>query len=388
MCNLTSNGTCNCECPSGFDGDCCENDIVLCTPGYCSNGGTCTDGIGDHFYCVCPPEFTGEQCQEAVCTPNICHNGTCSILESLHNCDCLAGYAGVYCENDLNFCDDDTCGNGGTCEEGPGTSTNCWCPPGFSGATCEVVNCTGYCMNEGKCNSTLLSFPVCTCPVKYSGDRCELPMNPCTTSNDLCENGGTCIDSEGYGLNFTCECPLYYSGQRCEHVQHICDRTNPCANGGICSSGLGLNNYTCSCPDGFGGKNCSEDRNYCDVINPSFCHSCREGTGAVVHCSSCPHTICNCGNDSCAPNNCTRELTNADIVICGCLAASNLEACSEGNHPEVWCNCTDPHQSGVSLGLIIGLPVGLTIVVLVVLISLLVIFLYKIYTRTNKTTPL
>ena len=36
-------------------------DINNCQPNPCSNGGTCVDGVNDH-YCICTPYYTGPSC--------------------------------------------------------------------------------------------------------------------------------------------------------------------------------------------------------------------------------------------------------------------------------------------------------------------------------------
>lgn len=49
------------------------------------------------------------------------------------------------------------------------------------------------------------------CPPTHTGARCEI-VNNCT--NNVCANGGTCIDLEGGG--FQCDCSQEFKGHKCE----------------------------------------------------------------------------------------------------------------------------------------------------------------------------
>lgn len=53
-------------------------------------------------------------------------------------CECVEGFNGTLCENDMDFCQDrNPCQNGGTCVEGVGALVSCSCPKDFAGVTCE-----------------------------------------------------------------------------------------------------------------------------------------------------------------------------------------------------------------------------------------------------------
>ncbi len=97
-------------------------------------------------------------------------------------------------------CDGVVCQNGGNCVEG-----NCECPPGFSGASCEIKDlCFGVtCQNGGNCVDG-----TCDCPPGFSGVSCEIED---LCFNVTCENGGTCIDG-------ICDCPEDYVGANCENL--------------------------------------------------------------------------------------------------------------------------------------------------------------------------
>ena len=79
-----------CECKKGWTGP-------LCHQGACINGGTFNR---DTLECVCPPAFTGGQCELPRCKPGY---GTWS--PEFGKCQCFAPWTGPRCEE--HTCDDD-----------------------------------------------------------------------------------------------------------------------------------------------------------------------------------------------------------------------------------------------------------------------------------------
>ena len=60
----------------------------------------CINGAGD-FTCICKDGMTGKQCEipPDFCKENNCKNGaTCNSLADSYNCSCVAGYTGPFCE--------------------------------------------------------------------------------------------------------------------------------------------------------------------------------------------------------------------------------------------------------------------------------------------------
>ena len=130
--DVTRGDECFCECPPGYEGGNCENEVQdPCATVECQNDGTCNeDGT-----CDCPPGFSGDTCETVICEVLECQNGGTCVTGV---CDCLDGFSGVNCEVD-DACIDVTCQNGGTCNTGV-----CDCPDGFTGLNCETEIATAF----------------------------------------------------------------------------------------------------------------------------------------------------------------------------------------------------------------------------------------------------
>ncbi|XP_030846782.1 fibropellin-1-like [Strongylocentrotus purpuratus] len=205
-------GDFSCECLLGYEGVFCETDIDDCMQQPCKNGATCLD-IVNAFRCICAPGFIGTTCQviEAPqCYPaNPCMNGaTCSGRSDSaeYTCDCLAGFTGTLCEENIDECISNQCLNEATCIDKVNGYV-CRCPPGYDGVLCDenYDECTpNQCENNGVCIDLVDGF-ICDCPEGFDGTLCHVNINECESTP--CEHGGTCTDHEGF---FTCECLLGY----------------------------------------------------------------------------------------------------------------------------------------------------------------------------------
>ncbi|XP_035170146.1 mucin-3B-like, partial [Oxyura jamaicensis] len=87
-----------------------------------------------------------------------------------------------------------TCLNGGVANR-----TECLCPPGFSGLTCERPDAAARCA----AGSTAVGDR-CVCPPGLSGRRCTV-----RDEATACQHGGTAVGTE-------CYCPPGFEGPRCE----------------------------------------------------------------------------------------------------------------------------------------------------------------------------
>lgn len=75
-------------------------------PDPCHNGGSCTDGVNMAF-CDCLPGFQGAFCEEDIneCASNPCrHGANCTDCVDSYTCTCPAGFSGIHCENNTPDC--------------------------------------------------------------------------------------------------------------------------------------------------------------------------------------------------------------------------------------------------------------------------------------------
>ncbi|XP_063971397.1 fibrillin-2-like isoform X3 [Lytechinus pictus] len=251
-----NNGSYTCSCDSGFvfNGSTC-NDIDDCSTTPCANGGTCTDGLNS-FTCSCASGFSGDNCTDVTCGTISCQNGgTCTTPEQ---CDCVAGFNGTMCENNIDDCSPDPCLNG-VCVDGV-NSFSCNCTTGFTGDTCQTELCgSNACQNGGTCANA--NTGQCSCVTGYTGNMCEINIDDC--SPNPCENGGSCTD----GLNsFTCSCPTAFTGITCQ------TDVDECVDSSLCTNGRCVNlagSYTCVCNSGFTLTNTDS----CTAISSSLASS-------------------------------------------------------------------------------------------------------------------
>ena len=250
-----------CSCPAVWGGDFCETS--LCVDGT-------SNGIGSE--CICNGDATGTFCGALACD-----NGVYNAISN--ECDCDApewqqplcavhscfdhgqwltgsGECGCYGPFDTaDFCQADTCVNGGIATELSAGVWECDCSgTGYEGDDCETEidecvtdPCESSASNTFICVDQLLNR-ICVCNDGWEGDDCETSTNEC--SDFPCQNGATCVDNH---LSFVCECPFGFNGTLCENNIDDCigDALGLCQNNGFCVDGI--NATTCNCDDtGYG----------------------------------------------------------------------------------------------------------------------------------------
>uniref|UniRef100_A0A8C3P075 Protein delta homolog 1 n=1 Tax=Cyanoderma ruficeps TaxID=181631 RepID=A0A8C3P075_9PASS len=170
--------------------------------------------------CRCQPGWQGALCNQCVPFPG-CLHGSCA---KPWQCICEEGWVGSLCDIDIHPCSAKPCTNNSTCiETGDG----------------------GY---------------ICLCAQGFTGKNCHLKKGPCIINGSPCQNGGTCIDDNGFAPHASCLCPSGFAGNFCEIDRDDCE-SNPCENGGTCTDvGVG---FSCSCSHGYTGKLCSSRVTFC-----------------------------------------------------------------------------------------------------------------------------
>ncbi|CAD5229282.1 unnamed protein product [Bursaphelenchus okinawaensis] len=297
--------TFQCECPAGFTGTLCEEQLDCNLK--CKKNGICKFHNGSpEPFCACPEGFSGllcdkeadcqqsgcpeEQvclmdltlyrfsCESDLCHSNPCHhNATCRPIKDDFLCECAKGLRGRLCDEDVDECEEEAmpCLNRGVCENILG-GYNCKCPIGFEGKICEqrVGECVQKPCVHGNCVDIEAGFR-CDCNEGFEGRLCDKEAE-CKVKGRDCLNGGVCVKN---GTLAHCECPEPFQGEFCDRLQlateeeEISSTNNVvsttisgcnCQNGGVCSS-----NDVCECPSNFVGPQCQVK---CNCMDTQVCH--------------------------------------------------------------------------------------------------------------------
>ncbi|XP_050423737.1 protein crumbs isoform X2 [Adelges cooleyi] len=184
--HLTGNNF-TCSCMDGFLGATC--DTAFCNDNQCQNNGVCKPK--ESPFCECPVGFKGKLCEQNIddCIENgnqhkCLNGGQCIDGINEYTCNCTeTGYTGDDCSIDIDECVELNvrCGHRGECKNSPG-SYSCLCEEGFCGHSCHLINpclTESPCSNGGTCQErcTETIDYECICINGYVGKNCtELPV--------------------------------------------------------------------------------------------------------------------------------------------------------------------------------------------------------------------
>ncbi|KAI6653805.1 EGF-like domain-containing protein [Oopsacas minuta] len=179
----------------------------------CSNGAVCKQKEVHEFSCDCVAGYEGVLCENEIdeCQTNYCESGECVDLLNNFTCNCFVGYTGRLCEVEINECLSEPCLNGGACIDHV-DDYECICTDEYLGPVCEYFNqCLENPCQHGSCTPNLDNYD-CKCETGFAGENCQYNINDC--EDVICGNGGECLD----GISkFDCTCYYGYKGRYCQY---------------------------------------------------------------------------------------------------------------------------------------------------------------------------
>jgi hypothetical protein len=318
------------------------NIIDNCQFGYCENGATCTNSLGN-YTCDCTEGFEGRNCSvdidECEINTHSCHaNAACINAHGNYTCECNAGFTGdgETCA-DIDECatgfigeGEDTCLRGKTCSTPVVNDYSCDCGAAFYGKRCgseedlcaansglgtcnaaTTVDCETNCASISECNMQ------CNCLDGYEGADCSINIDEC--ASDPCMNGGACNDLVN---DYSCDCTdTGFEGDVCEI--NIDDCLGVDCGTGTCVDGV--TNYTCDCDAFYSGDHCETDIDECSLSGP-------EGFPCHVYFGDCTNTE---GGYECVCKPGYEGEGIYDGIICSEIDECASDPCQNGG------NCTD-----------------------------------------------
>ncbi|XP_070546080.1 uncharacterized protein [Ptychodera flava] len=181
-----------------------------CSSSPCQNGGLCNQTDGN-FTCECPVGFEGEFCSDNIddCVLSPCDNGgQCIDQVNGYLCVCMSGWNGINCTYNIDECssrDLNDCSENANCTDTEG-SYHCACHDGYSGdgkICAEIDECSSNpCMNGATCLNKLSRYE-CRCTMGWNGTHCEQDVDECSSGVAVCDAAAECTNLDGA---FRCEC--------------------------------------------------------------------------------------------------------------------------------------------------------------------------------------